>query len=89
MLTSSSCPPPPVFVCLHFLGGSAREWDGVSERLSGGARCLALDLPGFGEAADASGYGVAAMADAVIERVRAEELERWFLVGTAWAPKSA
>ena len=89
MLTSSSCPPPPVFVCLHFLGGSAREWDGVSERLSGGARCLALDLPGFGDAADVSGYGVAAMADAVIERVRAEELERWFLVGHSMGAKVA
>lgn len=89
MLISSSCSPPPAFVCLHFLGGSAREWVDVSDRLSGDARCLALDLPGFGDAADVADYGVAAMADAVIERIRAEELERWFLVGHSMSAKVA
>lgn len=89
MPTSSSCSTPPVFVCLHFLGGSAREWDDVSEQLGSDARCLALDLPGFGDAADVPGYGIAAMADAVIEWVRAEEVERWFLVGHSMGAKVA
>lgn len=78
----------PLLVCLHFLGGSAREWRHVAARLEG-VRCLPLDLPGFGDAADVPGYDVAAMADRIARRVAAERPERWFLAGHSMGAKVA
>ncbi len=46
----------PTLVCLHFLGGSARSWEAVAHRLDGVARCVLVDLAGFGEAAGTAGY---------------------------------
>ena len=50
-----------VLVFLHFFGSSRREWRHVTERLAMSHRCVAADMPGFGEAAGISGYGVADM----------------------------
>ena len=79
---------PTVFL-LHFLGGSAREWSEVTALLAGRFRCVAIDLPGFGDAAGRLGYGVAAMADAVSEAVRAAKPQRWVLVGHSMGAKVA
>ncbi len=74
---------------LHWLGGGAQAWTEVSEGLAArGARCVAVDLPGFGEAAGTAGFSVFSMARAVVETVRAlrwhgpeEEPVPWFLAG--------
>ena len=79
---------PTVFL-LHFLGGSAREWSEVTGLLAKRFRCVAIDLPGFGDAAGGLGYSVAAMADAVSEAVRAENPQRWLLVGHSMGAKVA
>ena len=79
----------PTVVLLHFLGGSAREWREVTALLAERFRCVAIDLPGFGDAADAPGYGVAAMADVVAEAIRAENPPRWILVGHSMGAKVA
>ena len=50
---------------------------------------MAIDLPGFGDAADRPGYSVAAMADAVSEAVRAANPQRWILVGHSMGAKVA
>lgn len=86
-----SLPPttPPLLVALHFLGGSAREWAGVAAHLDGRVHCLSLDLPGFGDAADVTGYGVAEMADFVIGRRRADPPGRWMLAGHSMGAKVA
>ena len=47
---------------LHFFGSSRREWRHVIDRLSGSHRCIAVDMPGFGEAVGISGYSVREMA---------------------------
>ena len=61
----------PLLVMLHWLGGGAQTWTEVSDGLAArGVRCAAIDLPGFGEAANTAGFGVEAMVDAVVERVR-------------------
>lgn len=86
--TITSGVKPTVFL-LHFLGGSAREWSGVTALLAPQFRCVAIDLPGFGDAADTPGYGVAAMADAVAEAIRAEAPPRWVLVGHSMGAKVA
>ena len=51
-----------VLVFLHFFGSSRREWRHVTERLASTHRCIAADMPGFGEAAGIAGYSVAEMA---------------------------
>ncbi len=79
---------PTVFL-LHFLGGSAREWSEMTPLLAERFRCVAIDLPGFGDAAAHSGYGVAAMADAVAEAIRAANAPRWILVGHSMGAKVA
>ncbi len=73
---------------LHFLGGSARSWTEMAERLAP-RRCVALDLPGFGDAAGLGGRTVAEMADHVAAAVRAEAPRRWALVGHSMGGKVA
>ncbi len=51
-----------VLVFLHFFGSSRREWRQVTERLAATYRCIAADMPGFGEAAGTTGFSVAEMA---------------------------
>ncbi len=76
-------------IFLHFLGGSGREWTGVTDRLQDQFRCVALDLPGFGESADLPGYSVAEMADAVERALGSLAPERWLLVGHSMGAKVA
>ena len=60
----------PTLVFLHHFGGSARSWDQVIARLGDACETLALDLPGFGDAAQAPGpYTVDAQADFVEARL--------------------
>ena len=74
---------------LHWLGGGAQTWMEVSEGLAErGVRCVALDLPGFGQATAIAGLPIRAMADAVIETVRALRNQSgaaapapWFIAG--------
>lgn len=80
---------PATLFCLHFLGGSARTWRLVSERLGEACACVPLDLPGFGDAAGVPGYSVAAMADHVAARVRAAAPGRWWLAGHSMGAKVA
>jgi pimeloyl-ACP methyl ester carboxylesterase len=62
----------PLLVLLHWLGGSAYTWTEVAKSLSAqGLHCVALDLPGFGDAADNPHYSVQAMADEVLATIRA------------------
>ena len=79
----------PVVFCLHFLAGSKRSWNEVANRLHTLARVVALDLPGFGEAADHTGYTVTDMADAVAAAIREVKPTRWLLAGHSMGAKVA
>ncbi len=81
--------PRPTLFCLHFLGGSAREWASVAERLGPDVACVPIDLPGFGDAADVDGYDLAAMADHVAARIRAAAPTRWLIAGHSMGAKVA
>jgi pimeloyl-ACP methyl ester carboxylesterase len=50
-----------VLLFLHFFGSSHREWRHVTERLATQYRCIAADMPGFGDARDLRGYTVSEM----------------------------
>ncbi|MGF3021208.1 alpha/beta hydrolase [Methylobacterium aquaticum] len=80
----------PVLFCLHVLGGSARMWRPLAERLGPHRRCVAIDLPGFGDEAASPGGPVAAMADHVAAHVQAEAPPGpWLLVGNSMGAKIA
>ncbi len=79
----------PTVIFLHFLGGSARSWVPLRNRLDGAVRSIALDLPGFGDASNAPGDSVAHMADAVVAAIRAEPLSGWALAGHSMGAKIA
>lgn len=51
----------PKLLFLHYFGGSKREWDGVIARLGGRFECVAVDAPGFGDAASVDGFTVQEM----------------------------
>ncbi|RXH58701.1 alpha/beta fold hydrolase [Granulicella sibirica] len=79
----------PALVMMHFLGGSAREWDEVSAILCTRFQCIAVDLPGFGAAAGIPGYSVEHMADAVADVLGHLRLERYILIGHSMSGKVA
>jgi pimeloyl-ACP methyl ester carboxylesterase len=54
-----------VLIFLHYFGGSQREWHHVIPHLAEDYRCVAADMPGFGDAADVRGYRVSDMCAAV------------------------
>lgn len=76
-------------VFLHCLGGSARAWTPVIDRLRDRYDCLPIDLPGFGDAAAAMGFTVESMAGAVERAVAQVSPARWLLVGHSMGAKIA
>lgn len=79
----------PTFVLLHFLGGSHRTWFPTLPYLDAHHRCVALNTPGFGDAAEVPGYSVSAMADQVDATIRALGLSQCIVVGHSMTGKVA
>ncbi len=79
----------PVVFLLHALGGSARAFDGVVERLASDFDAIAIDLPGFGDAAGAIDTGILASTNAVSELIRHRAAAAWLLVGHSMGGKVA
>lgn len=75
--------------CLHYLGGSGREFARLGEELGPQFRVLAIDLAGFGDAHDASGYSVSEMAESVGATIDTTKAPRWWLVGHSMGAKVA
>ena len=80
--------PHPTLFFLHHLGGSARSWQPVVDRLAA-FRCIPLDLPGFGDQAGHPARTVDAMADHVAAAIRAEAPDRYALIGHSMGAKVA
>lgn len=83
-------PPPLTVVALHGLGLSAAYFDHVARQVTG-ARFLAFDLPGFGDA-PALPPGpdmVGALTDHVVARIAAEVEGPWLLLGHSMGGKVA
>lgn len=80
----------PALVFLHYWGGSSRTWRGVIDRLTGKARCIALDQRGWGESVATDGrHDLAAMADDVEAVTQRLGLSRFVLVGHSMGGKVA
>ncbi len=79
----------PAIVLLHFFGGSQREWTEAAAILSSNYECIAMDLPGFGEAANITGYTVAQMAGQIAETIESLRLNGFVLLGHSMSGKLA
>ena len=80
---------PPTLVLLPFLAATGHQWAGVASRLGDIARCVTVDLPGFGDARMATDHTVAAMVDAVAAVVAAHAPRRWAVAGHSMGGKVA
>ncbi|SFL81715.1 alpha/beta hydrolase [Methylobacterium pseudosasicola] len=80
---------PDFLFALHFLGGSARSWELLSRALGDTPTCVPVDLPGFGNAAGASGFSVDAMADHVAAVIRSRAPARFAIAGHSMGAKVA
>ncbi|SMF20217.1 Pimeloyl-ACP methyl ester carboxylesterase [Azospirillum oryzae] len=77
-------------VFLHYWGGSARTWRHVVARLKDRARCVSLDLRGWGGSVALDGrYDLDAMAGDVSEVIAKMGLARCILVGHSMGGKVA
>ncbi|MBE7181776.1 MAG: alpha/beta fold hydrolase, partial [Terriglobus roseus] len=79
----------PVFLLLHFFGGSHREWDAVVSLLKNRHRLIAADMAGFGEAAALEGYSVTDMATRIGDLLRYLEPAPVVLVAHSMTGKAA
>ncbi len=72
-ITGSEAGSGPPLVLLHGLGGTSAYWGRTMALLAGRARCVALDLPGFGhsDAAPPGGFELDAAVDELADALRA------------------
>jgi 3-oxoadipate enol-lactonase len=57
----------PTLLLLHGIGGSATAWTGQIERLRVGFRCVAPDLPGYGDSPAPRGEGLGPIVEDLAE----------------------
>jgi len=55
----------PSVLFLHGIGGSRVSWDETTRRLDKDFRCIAIDLPGYGDSPDPDGPGLDPILDAI------------------------
>lgn len=79
----------PVFVLLHYLGGSGHTWYPTISWLDEQHRCVTLDTPGFGAAYDQTGYDVESMVTQFDRSIRELRLDNCILVGHSMTGKVA
>ncbi len=79
----------PTVFCLHALGSSAREFEGIAARLADDVDVVGLDLPGFGDLSAADGVTVDEMVAYVVRRIRSHGATRWMILGHSMGGKIA
>jgi pimeloyl-ACP methyl ester carboxylesterase len=76
-------------VFMPFLGGSEREWSRVISSLGTRYSCAGIDMPGFGSAAEISGYSVTQMVDYLTTVLLGLDIGPFVLVGHSMSGKVA
>ncbi|MCE4283051.1 alpha/beta fold hydrolase [Xanthomonas hortorum pv. vitians] len=79
----------PTLFFLHALGSSSNEWSGVIQRLEARFDCVALDIPGFGDAPPLQHVDTAALVDWFVEEVIRRQPTCWFAIGHSMGGKIA
>lgn len=81
--------PPPTLFCLHFLGGSAREWGVVQRLLGPTVIAVPFDLPGFGSAVDNPRTSIEGMVEFIADQIAALSPPQWWIAGHSMGAKVA
>ena len=79
----------PTLVLLHMFGIARREWTEVGLALCSRFRVIAIDTPGFGEAAEVEAFTVEALVEQFASTIAELKLERWVLAGHSMTGKIA
>ncbi|MET0549603.1 MAG: alpha/beta fold hydrolase [Xanthomonas sp.] len=79
----------PVLYFLHALGSSEREWSSVIGFLQARFDCVALNIPGFGNAPALSRPDVMALVDWFAGEVARDRPDCWYVVGHSMGGKIA
>lgn len=79
----------PTLFFLHALGSSSNEWFGVIQRLEARFDCVALDIPGFGDAPPLQHVDTAALVAWFVEQVIRRQPTCWFAIGHSMGGKIA
>ncbi|WP_371181752.1 alpha/beta hydrolase [Xanthomonas sacchari] len=79
----------PVLYFLHALGSSRREWSSVIDLLGARFDCIALDIPGFGDAPALDRPDVTALVDWFAGEVARDRPDCWYVVGHSMGGKIA
>ena len=79
----------PALVFLHYFGGSSKTWAGVISLLCSSFRCIAIDLPGFGDSAITKDFSVEEAAKEVVQTLRFLALKQYVLTGHSMGGKIA
>jgi pimeloyl-ACP methyl ester carboxylesterase len=79
----------PTLVFLHYFSGAAASWQWVIEHLASDFRCVALDLPGFGQAPPLAEPALETYSDFVWEALSALGIDRFVLIGHSMGAKIA
>ena len=76
-------------VFLHGLGGTRLAWEPQLEGLSDHFRCIAWDMPGYGDAAPASTLTFSGLADSISALLDALAVQRAHIVGLSFGGQQA
>jgi pimeloyl-ACP methyl ester carboxylesterase len=79
----------PTLVFLHYFGGAANSWQWVIQALEAEFRCVALDLPGFGQQPPLEEPSLQAYSDFVWEALAGLGVDHFVLVGHSMGGKIA
>src|SRR3546814_18493388 len=80
----------PTLIFLHYWGGSGHTWTRITSTLSNRYRCLAPDLPGWGESSPSEcGYRIADLASCISAMITTLRLSDVVLVGHSMGGKIA
>lgn len=76
-------------VFLHYFGGSANSWSKVIAELYQQFRCIAIDLPGFGESPEIQALTVTECAKDVASLIQSLALDQYVFIGHSMGGKIA
>lgn len=79
----------PALIFLHYFSGAAASWQWVTEKLKQDFHCIALDLPGFGDAPPLDEPTLQNYGNFVCDAIACLGIERFVLIGHSMGGKIA
>lgn len=80
----------PTLLFLHFFGGSADTWNGVTAILKNNFRCVSYDHRGWGRSdKPATSYSISELAEDTLALIKSLDLKNYIIVGHSMGGKIA